>query len=349
MIEVRLKKSFNNFGIDVNFRAPENGITVLSGVSGSGKTTIINMIAGLVPPDSGYISVAERVFFDSDKKINCPIHKRRCGCIFQDGRLFPNMNVRKNLLYGSSGRTAHLDAIVELLGISRLLNRMPSKLSGGEKQRVSIGRALMMQPDILLMDEPLASLDSERKEELIRYIDRLPAQFNIPVFYVTHSRQEILRLADELIRIHNGRIESVGIHDGEYRGLGIQENDGEQISLFDCRLKTYDEELSTIQAEFHGGVFNIISEKRPEYENFMIAINASDTAVSLEKPENISISNIFKGTIIKIEKDEHGKMLIHGDIGSPIAAYISKSSCQRLGLEVNNEVYFLVKAASLVY
>ena len=349
MIEVKLNKTFSGFSIDVEFNVSENGITVLAGVSGSGKTTIINMISGLVRPDTGYVAVNNRVFFDHENKINLPIHKRRCGYIFQDGRLFPNMNVRKNLLYGSEKKTDNLSEIAELLGINHLLDRMPAKLSGGEKQRVSIGRALLMEPDILLMDEPLASLDPERKEELISYIDKLPVQFNIPVLYVTHSQQEIVRLADELIRIQEGRIKSIGIESGSHQNLGMQTNDSDYVSLFDCTLQNYDEELGTIFAEFGGGLFTMTSEKRPEFEHFRIAINASDTAVSLEMPSNISISNIFKGTITKIEDKEQGKMLIYGDIGSPIVAYISKNSFMRLRLEVNNTVYFLVKAVSLVH
>ncbi|MDR3237303.1 MAG: molybdenum ABC transporter ATP-binding protein [Spirochaetia bacterium] len=347
MIDVNLQKSFGGFSIDVEFSVPETGITVLAGASGSGKTSIINMIAGLIKPDSGRISAGGRVFFDSQKKINLAVNKRRCGCVFQDGRLFPNMNVRKNLLYGAPGKSEELDAAVNLLGIEHLLERMPAKLSGGEKQRVSIGRALLMKPDILLMDEPLASLDSERKEELMRYRDKLPKRFSVPVVYVTHSQQEILRLSDELIRIENGRVKSIGIHNGEYIGLGTSERE-EHVSVFECSLQGYDSESRAVIARFPGGVFLITAESEPPSGNFRAAVNASDVAVSLDEPRNISISNIFRGKIVKIEENNAGNITVHADIGTPLASYISRSSLARLGLSEGGEAYFLIKAVSLM-
>ena len=345
MIDVKIKKRLGSFNINVMFSAPSNGVTVFTGPSGSGKTSIINMIAGLLKPDTGYISTESTVFFDSEKNINCPINKRRCAYVFQDDRLFPHMNIRKNLFYGCPDKeNSGLDAVLSLLGIEHLLYRMPSKLSGGEKQRVSIGRALIMKPDILLMDEPLASLDTERKDELITYIDKLPGEFGIPIFYVTHSPQEILRLNDELIQIHDGKVKSIGMAE-EYLGVG---NDGreEHISVFKCALKKYDPASKIISARFSGGAIFIISDKKPNAD-FHVAINASDVSISLEKPKNISISNIFKGKITKIENSSEGIAIIHADIGGHIVAYIAIPSLKRLGLKINSAAYFLVKAVSL--
>jgi len=346
MIDIKIKKRLGNFDIDVAFSVPSKGITVLAGPSGSGKTSIINMIAGLLKPDTGRISTESTIFFDSEKKINCPINKRRCGYVFQDDRLFPNMSVRKNLLYGCPDKkNSELDAVLNLLGIDHLLDRMPSKLSGGEKQRVSIGRALIMKPDILLMDEPLVSLDIERRDELITYIDKLPDKFSIPIFYVTHSPQEILRLNDKLIQIHNGKVKNLGMT-REYLGIG---NDGreEHVSIFKCTTLKYDPSSKIILAQFPGGNIFITSDKKPQV-NFHVAINASDVSISLEKPKNISISNIFKGKITKIEKDDNkGAAIIHADIGGGITAYITIPSLKRLGLKTNSVAYFLVKAVSL--
>ena len=351
MIDVRLRKNFGSFNVDVEFSSESMGITVLAGPSGSGKTTIINMIAGLVRPDEGHIHINGRTLFDSKKGIDCPVQQRRCGYIFQDGRLFPHMNVRKNLLYGNNGNLSRLDDITSLLGIEHLMERMPSKLSGGEKQRVAMGRALLMQPDILLMDEPLASLDPERKEELLSYIDRLPQQFDIPVFYVTHSRREILRLSDELIRVEKGRIQSTGKPAGEYHGLGISEGNGEYYSVFDCRITDFDGKFGVISAEFAGGIIHILSDEAPEQKKFRAAIKAADVTVSLAAPdaENISTTNIFRGTVQSLEESSAGSILVHTDIGAPLAAHISRASSSRLGLAPGREIYLLVKAVSMIY
>lgn len=348
MMEIRLKKDFGSFNIDVDFSAPEAGITVLAGASGSGKTTIINMIAGLVKPDSGRVFVRGRTLFDSNKKINCPVNRRRCGYIFQDGRLFPNMNVRKNLLYGNRSESPKLNETAELLGIEHLLNRMPAKLSGGEKQRVSIGRALLMEPDILLMDEPLASLDDARKTELIEYIDRLPEQFNIPIFYVTHSMEEIIRLSDELIRIDNGRITGKHLEDGAYTNLGIQYIDGEYSSVYECTMISYERESALIEAEFACGVFYIPSDK-PKSGGFRAAVNASDVIIALEEPIDISANNIFKGTVAQIEEGKEGGIIVSGDLGgAPIVSCITRKSLERLGLKIGMEAFFIVKSAAIL-
>jgi len=348
MIDVKLKKSFGSFNVNAEFSSDSMGITVLAGPSGSGKTTIINMISGLLTPDEGRIFIKDRILFDSEKKINCSVEQRRCGYIFQDGRLFPHMNVRRNLLYGRHSDHSMLKESVKLLGIEHLLERMPGKLSGGEKQRVAIGRALLMRPQILLMDEPLASLDSERKEELLSYIDRLPEQFGIPIFYVTHSIHEILRLSDKLIHVEKGRIESSGIPEGEHNSLGISEGNGEYISVFDCRMKSFDNEFGVISAEFHGGIIRILANTPPYEQEVRVAIKASDVTISLDKPQNISTTNIFKGRIRNLEEISGHSVLVHCDIGASLTAQISKASAVRLRLKPRGKIYLLVKVVSMI-
>ena len=347
MIDVRLKKNFGAFDIDIAFTSETNGITVLAGPSGSGKTSIISMIAGLVKPDSGRIFINDRLLFDSDRGIDCPIQKRRCGYIFQDGRLFPHMSVQRNLLYGVHSDASRLGEISELLGIDHLLTRMPGKLSGGEKQRVAIGRALLMRPEILLMDEPLASLDAQRKDELLPYIARLPEQFRIPIFYVTHSRREILRLSDELIRIEKGRIQSFGKPTGEYQGLGTADTEGEYLSVFECRIEDYNDSFGVVKAAFPGGHVYILTESRPQQQKVRAAIRASDVTISLEPPSQISTRNIFQGTVDRLEESTARSVLVHTDVGIPIAARISKASAHRLALEPGKRIFLLVKAVSM--
>ncbi len=349
MIEVRVKKNFGGFDLDVEFASESTGITVLAGPSGSGKTSIINMIAGLVTPDEGRIFINDKLLFDSATGADCPIQLRRCGYIFQDGRLFPHMNVRKNLLYGRHSDVSRIEEITGLLGIGHLLQRMPGKLSGGEKQRVAIGRALLMQPQILLMDEPLASLDPERKDELLPYIAKLPEHFGIPIFYVTHSRREILRLSDELIRISQGRIQSVGKPTGEYLGLGSVDTTGEYVSVFDCRIVAYNEQFGVIEAESAGMSFYILAGECPPGSRIRAAIKASDVTVSLAEPHNISTRNIFRAQIREVEDSTAHSVLIHTDAGAPLTARISRASALRLNLQPGQQVYLLVKAVSMTY
>jgi molybdate transport system ATP-binding protein len=186
----------------------------LFGRSGAGKTSVINMAAGLIPPDEGLIVVNGRRLFDSAMSIDVPPHKRKCGYVFQDGRLFPHLTVKGNLTYGMKlipprERYVSFNQVVELLGIERLLTRRPAKLSGGEKQRVAIGRALLISPSFLLMDEPLASLDAERKAEVLPFVARLPRELSIPILYVSHSLDEILTLADTVLLIEDGKAAAV--------------------------------------------------------------------------------------------------------------------------------------------
>ncbi len=215
MLEVQVRRKQGDFEIDVAFSPPESGVTALFGPSGAGKTTIVNMIAGLVRPDAGSIRLNGRCLFDAGRGIHLAPELRRIGYIFQDGRLFPHLSVRANLTYGMRllprpKRYATFDTVVEILGITALLNRRPAKLSGGEKQRVAIGRALLSSPTMLLMDEPLASLDHQRKEEVMPFISLLCSEFSIPILYVSHSREEIRRLAEYLVVLEQGRVVDSG-------------------------------------------------------------------------------------------------------------------------------------------
>ena len=206
-LEVRLKHPMGKTLIDVEFQATSR-LTAIFGKSGSGKSSIINMIAGLVKPTEGRIVVDSRVLFDSDLGVNIPLHQRRIGYVFQDGLLFPHFTVEQNLSYGRRFNRGVLEpgVIISLLDLAALLKRKPINLSGGEKQRVAIGRALMSNPSLLLMDEPMASIDEERKLEILPYIETLRDEMKLPIIYVSHSAHEVKRLAGDVIYIDNGRI-----------------------------------------------------------------------------------------------------------------------------------------------
>lgn len=187
------------------------GLTALSGPSGSGKTSVLNIIAGLIRPQTGHVRLDETTFVDTARDLWLPPHKRRCGVVFQEARLFPHLSVRQNLLYGhwfnrARGEQADLGGIADLLGIAPLLNRAPATLSGGEAQRVALGRALLAKPRLLLMDEPLSSLDSARKDDILPYLERVRDTAQVPILYVTHAQAEIDRLASRVLVLEAGRL-----------------------------------------------------------------------------------------------------------------------------------------------
>jgi molybdate transport system ATP-binding protein len=212
VLSVDVEKRLGVFVISARFETG-TGVTALFGPSGAGKTTVVNMIAGLVTPDRGRIAIANEVLFDSDARINVPTHQRRIGYVFQEGRLFPHLSVASNLDYGRrmSGLRAdpvETERVVELLDIAHLVDRRPGKLSGGERQRVAVGRALLMRPRLLLLDEPLAALDTARKLEILPYFERLRDE--VPMVYVSHHAGELRRLATSVVRIDSGRVVTVG-------------------------------------------------------------------------------------------------------------------------------------------
>ncbi|MGB7259587.1 MAG: molybdenum ABC transporter ATP-binding protein [Pseudolabrys sp.] len=210
MLQVDLGKRLGGFSVNAKF-ASESGATVLFGPSGAGKTTVVNMIAGLIRPDRGHIEIDGDVLFDSTARIDVPVSRRRIGYVFQEGRLFPHLSVRHNLDYGRwmSGHArdeAAFARIADLLDIAPLLDRRPGKLSGGERQRVAVGRALLMRPRLLLLDEPLASLDDARKREILPYFERLRDEAKVPMIYVSHDAAEVQRIATRVVRLDGGRV-----------------------------------------------------------------------------------------------------------------------------------------------
>jgi len=214
MLSVEVEKQLGDFSVSASF-ASEAGATVLFGRSGAGKTTIVNMIAGLIRPDRGRIAIDGETVFESATRIDVPAWRRRIGYVFQEGRLFPHMSVRHNIDYGRwmSGLAhdaATFEHIVSLLDIGGLLDRRPGKLSGGERQRVAVGRALLARPRLLLLDEPLASLDAERKQEILPYFERLRDEAKVPMIYVSHDAAEVKRIATRVVRLEDGRVEATG-------------------------------------------------------------------------------------------------------------------------------------------
>jgi molybdate transport system ATP-binding protein len=214
MLAVDVEKKLGDFAVTAKF-ASETGATVLFGPSGAGKTTVVNMIAGLLKPDRGRIALDGEVLFDDAARIDVPVWRRRIGYVFQEGRLFPHLSVRHNLDYGRwmgghAGDSAAFVHAVALLDIGHLLDRRPGKLSGGERQRVAVGRALLMRPRLLLLDEPLASLDEPRKAEILPYLERLRDEAKVPIIYVSHDAAEVKRIASRIVRLDGGKVVATG-------------------------------------------------------------------------------------------------------------------------------------------
>jgi molybdate transport system ATP-binding protein len=214
VLSVDIEKRLGEFKLAVAFEAKE-GVTALYGSSGAGKTSVANIIAGLVTPDRGRVAINDSVLFDSARGIDIPPHRRRVGYVFQEGRLFPHLSVTANLYYGRrmsgiAADEAETRRVIDLLNIGHLLKRRPGTLSGGERQRVAIGRALLMKPRLLVLDEPLASLDRPRKLEILPYLVRLRDEAHVPMVYVSHQAGEIVRLASQVVRIEGGHVQAVG-------------------------------------------------------------------------------------------------------------------------------------------
>lgn len=214
MLAVQAEKQLGEFAVNVSFTS-DTTATALFGPSGAGKTSVINMIAGLLKPERGRIVLGDDVLFDSATGINVPAWRRRIGYVFQEGRLFPHFSVKRNLDYGRwvSGHASdprQLSHVIDLLNIGHLLDRRPGKLSGGERQRVAVGRALLMQPRLLLLDEPLASLDAARKRDILPYLERLRDEARVPLIYVSHNAAEIKRIASRVVRLDSGKVVETG-------------------------------------------------------------------------------------------------------------------------------------------
>ena len=350
MLEFRAIKNYPNFTLDASFMCDTGMVTALFGRSGSGKTSIINMTAGLQHPDQGRIAVGDKLLFDSYKGVNIAAPKRNSGYIFQDGRLFPHMTVESNLRYGmkkDENASEEFGTITELLGIRHLLGRRPHKLSGGEKQRVAIGRALLSSPDFLLMDEPLSALDSARKSELIPFIARMVDRFRMPVLYVTHSLDELLALGDNVVLmdsgacVDSGRVEDVVSNPDNMDILGLNG----RVSVL--KAEAADQKDSSGIIKLEGQKLIIPTSQYKPGTKLRVTLRADDVTISVKKPEGLSARNIIKGKVTGIaETSDHGFGL-KIDIGVSIYATITREALNELRIENGKEVYIILKTIAL--
>ena len=354
MFEISVKKKQGTFFVDAAFNSGDTAVTALFGSSGAGKTSIINMVAGLVRPDEGHIVVNGRRLFDSRHGIDVPPEKRRIGYVFQDGRLFPHLSVRSNLTYGlrllpHARRYVALAQVVELLGIGPILARRPAKLSGGEKQRVAIGRALLTSPSLLLMDEPLASLDDLRKSEVLPFIARLSRELSVPILYVTHTLDEIVELADTLVLMDEGRTVAAGRVEELMSRLDLKQlaDRADYGSVISTVVEVPDDAFGLTQLRFSGGLLKMPRIGLPSGTRVRIRVRARDVAIAREAPSRISIQNIFPGRIDSIVSRNGSLADVLLDIGCPLVARITPKALADLQLQPGQRVFALMKGMAL--
>ena len=358
MIRFNATRQLDNFAVEAAFEAETSGVIALFGRSGAGKSSIVNMIAGLLTPDSGIIEFNGETLFDSTRKINLAPHKRRFGYVFQNSRLFPHFSVRGNLLYGynrapDAERRINLDDVIGVLGISHLLDRHPRDLSGGERQRVALGRAILSNPRALLMDEPLASLDAARKFEVLHFIERLRDAFGVPIFYVSHAMDEIIRLADTLVIVDEGKIPAVGPVEELTSRLDLRPLTGryEAGSAIAARIVSHDEPYALTTIEFPGGALRVPLIDAAIGTEIRLRVRARDVSLSLVEPREASETNVLKGTIAEIgpplEGDQSAHVDIQVDVGVPLWVRITRWSLENLALAPGTEVYTTIKSTSI--
>jgi molybdate transport system ATP-binding protein len=354
-ITARFQLDYGAFQLAVDLSLPGSGVTVLFGHSGSGKTTVLRCIAGLQRAPKGFLEINGNLWQDSDRDLFVPTYKRSLGYVFQEANLFPHLTVRDNLQFGLKrigqlALSSDFQFILELLGIDHLLKRMPDHLSGGERQRVAIARALVLNPEILLMDEPLASLDFKRKQEILPYLDRLHQQTKIPILYVTHSQHEVAQLADFLVLLENGRAIASGTLAETLSRLDTPlTQDKDAASVWLVTVVEQETEYHLTRVAFAGGTLSLPKIDAGIGSSLRVQIHARDVSITLEAPVATSILNVLPATISGIADDGRGRCVVRLQVGSQaLLAHITTKSAQLLEIKMDMQVYVQIKGTSLL-
>ena len=353
-LAIDIRHRLGTFAIDARFEAG-SGLIALFGRSGAGKTSIINIVAGLIRPERATVSVDGAVLVDTARGVDVPRHRRRIGYVFQEGRLFPHLTVRQNLLYGrwfapQAERHAYLDRVVDLLGLGGLLDRRPGRLSGGEKQRVAIGRALLADPRLLLMDEPLASLDEGRKAEILPYIERLRDQSRVPIVYVSHSIAEVARLASTIVLLSEGKVAAVGSTSEIMQRLDLFPLTGraEAGALVDATVERHDEAFGLTELRSRAGLWKLSRLDAPIGTRLRLRVRARDVMLAKSAPADLSALNVLPGIVADIAGDDGPIVEIRLDCsGEALLARLTRYSVTRLELAPGTPVFALIKSVAL--
>ena len=355
-IDVRLRLPREGFALDVDLQLPAQGLTAVFGPSGSGKTTLLRCVAGLERAPGARIVVAGTTWEDSARGVVLPAWKRPVGYVFQEASLFDHLDVQGNLAFASkraaqAGKGIDLPGLVQLLGIGALLGRRPHQLSGGERQRVAIARALATQPRLLLLDEPLAAVDAERRQEILPWLERLRDELRIPMLYVTHSGEEVARLADHLVLLHGGRVRAEGPLVETLARIDLPAVPGEEIAaLLHATVARRDAQWQLAEVLFEGGALWLPDAGHPAGHAVRVRVLARDVSIALAPPENSSIQNVLACTVRAIAPGGHPSQalvqLACGD--SLLLARVTARAVHQLGLGVGSTAWAQVKSAAWV-
>jgi molybdate transport system ATP-binding protein len=355
MIRFDCQLERRDFRFDVAFEA-EEGVTALFGPSGSGKTTAIQLLAGLAQPRQGRIILGDETLLDTARSLNLRPHRRRIGLVFQDAQLLPHLNVRANLTYGQfftpkRERRVTFEPVVEVLGIGHLLERRPETLSGGERQRVAIGRALLASPRLLLMDEPLASLDNARKIEILPFIERLRDEFRIPIVYVSHAVDEVARLAARVIRLENGMVTASG-SPAEVLAPAAIASAAERfdaISVLSAPVRHHLPDYGVTLLDHPAGEIVVPGRVEETQGEVRVAIRATSVVLAVGRPKQVSVRTVLSGRIIALDRTEGPFAMATLELrgGQSLKAYATRLSLDELGLDIGDEVQALIKSATI--
>jgi molybdate transport system ATP-binding protein len=353
-LTVDVHHRLGDFALDARFES-DGRITALFGRSGSGKTSLINIIAGLIRPDRGRVVVDGEALVDTESGIFVPKHRRRVGYVFQEGRLFPHLSVKQNLLYGEwftarTHRYERLDHVVELLGLGALLARKPASLSGGEKQRVAIGRALLASPRLLLMDEPLASLDEARKLEILPYIERLRDVTRIPIVYVSHSIPEVTRLATTVAVMSDGRVAAVGDVTDVMGRIDLFPLTGryEAGAVLETHIAEHDAKHGLTVIRSPAGELRVPRIDLPIGTPMRVRVRARDVILGLQRPEGLSALNVLEGRVAELGAGTGPVVDVQLDLnGARLLARVTRLAIDRLDLKVGRPVFAIIKSVAI--
>ena len=357
MIEFDARTTIGEFRLDVSFHVPEVGTTVLFGSSGAGKSTVLALLAGALRPQSGRVVVGAEVFVDTGRAFHLPLEQRHLGWVFQDGRLFPHLTVRQNLEYGLR-RRAPLGAakigwqrVLDVLGLGALVNRWPRDLSGGERQRVAIGRALLAQPRLLLMDEPLASLDVPRKREILELLASIGAEFSTPIVYVTHSVAELLRLADHVVLLERGRVAAQGpvaeiVGRGDTPLLAAR---GDAGAIVEAPIAAQYPERGTTILRLGDEELQIPHLAGDVGRRVRLHVIASDVILATERPRAISVRNVLAATVSRLASRADGAVNVELALAGAhrLLATVTQEAVGELGLAPGLPVFALLKSVAI--
>jgi len=356
MVQVRIFRQFqqnseSRFALDISFTA-KPGITILYGASGSGKSLTLQMVAGIHTPDQGRISVGDTVFFDSRRGIDLPIRQRRVGYLFQDLALFPHFSVLDNVTYGlhqfvRDQRTLRARAMLTQVGIIQLADRFPRTLSGGERQRVALARALVVQPRILLLDEPLSALDMAVKRDILSDLARINQELQIPILYVTHDRSEALTLGENLLLVEQGKIVAEGSpldvlerpkKESVANLLGVE-------NVFDAELVSQHPERGTMTCRVGTCQLEVPYTEWPEGKVLKLGIRSGDIMLALEIPAGLSAQNILPARIQRLEICDF-EVHVWADCGHLYKVTVTRNAFESLALKENKEIWLVFKTHS---